>query len=93
MYTHFTWDESKRATNIRVHGIDFVDMHHVFAGLTFTFEDSRFNYRESRFVTLGLLKQTVVSVVHTEAQNVIRIISARKATKHEQTIFFRQIAN
>ncbi len=93
MYTQFSWDEAKRETNLRVHGIDFVDAHQVFAGLTFTFEDSRFNYGESRYVTLGLLKQSVVTVVHTEHHNVIRIISVRNATKHEQTIYFRQIAN
>ena len=93
MYTQFTWDEVKRAINLRMHGIDFVDTHQVFAGLTYTYEDSRFIYGESRFVTLGLLNQTVVTVVHTERENVIRVISARKATKHEQTIYFRQIAD
>ncbi len=93
MYIQFKWDETKRETNLRVHGIDSVDTHQVFDGLTFTFEDSRFNYGESRYVTLGLLKQFVVTVIHTEHHNVIRIISVRRATKHEQTIYFRQISN
>ncbi len=93
MYTQFTWDEVKRAINLRMHGIDFVDTQQVFAGLTYTYEDSRFDYGESRFVTLGLPNHTVVTVVHTESDNVIRVISVRKATKHEQTIYFRQIAD
>ncbi len=50
----FTWSETKRAANIKAHGLDFVDAHRVFLGPTFTFEDDRFSYGEQRFVTLGL---------------------------------------
>jgi uncharacterized DUF497 family protein len=46
---------------------------------TFTFEDDRFSYAEQRFVTLGLLAGIPVSVVQTESENEIRIISFRKA--------------
>jgi uncharacterized DUF497 family protein len=63
----------------------------VFEGLTYTFEDARFNYGEERFVTLGLLDGMVVSIVHTETLRSIRVISFRKATKHEQAIFFNSI--
>jgi uncharacterized DUF497 family protein len=73
------------------HGLDFVDAPRVFDDLTYTFEDDRFDYGEQRFVTLGLLNGTVVSIVHTESPRTIRIISFRKATKHEQAIFFRSI--
>ena len=51
----FTWSEAKRATNIKVHGLDFIDARSVFEGMTYTFEDDRFSYGEQRFVTLGLL--------------------------------------
>jgi uncharacterized DUF497 family protein len=34
-----TWDEAKRRTNLRKHGIDFVDAPKIFAELTFTAED------------------------------------------------------
>jgi uncharacterized protein len=71
----FEWDEEKRRVNIKVHGLDFVDAPRVFAGPTFTYEDDRFNYREQRFVSLGLLKGTPVSIVHGESPEVIRIIS------------------
>ena len=40
---------------------------------------------------LGILDEFVVSIVHTETSRVIRIISLRKATKHEQAIFFKNI--
>ena len=87
----FTWDEHKRASNLREHGIDFVDAEAVFAGPTFTFEDDRFQYGEKRYVTLGLLKGIPVAVVHTETETEIRVISFRKATDHEAQILFPQI--
>ena len=87
----FTWHEAKRESNLRNHGLDFVDAPEVFAGATFTYEDDRFEYDEQRFVTLGLLRGIVVSIVHTETPSRIHIISFRKATKHEQAIFFKNL--
>lgn len=89
----FTWSETKRAANIKAHGLDFMDAVSVFEGATFTFEDDRFSYGEQRFVTLGLLAGTTVSVVHTESDHEIRIISFRKATKRESQIYFDEIKN
>jgi uncharacterized protein len=88
----FTWDERKRRLNIRKHGIDFLDVERIFAGLTFTTEDDR-PYGEQRFLTLGLLADQVVSVTHTERGATIRVISIRKATKHEARFYFTQIEN
>ena len=87
----FTWSKAKRAANLKAHGLDFVDAPLVFDGLTFTFEDDRFSYGEQRFVTLGLLAGTPVSIVHTETEHEIRIISFRKATQREAQIYFNQI--
>lgn len=89
----FTWSETKRAANLKTHGLDFVDAPRVFEGLTFTFEDDRFSYGEQRFVTLGLLAGFPVSIVHTESDHEIRIISFRKATTRETDIFFSKIQN
>jgi uncharacterized DUF497 family protein len=89
----FTWSEAKRVANIKAHGLDFVDAASVFAGLTFTFEDDFFYYGEQRFVTLGLLAGITVSVVHTENEHEIRVISFRKATKRESQIYFDEIQN
>ena len=87
----FTWSELKRATNLKTHGLDFVDAARVFAGATYTFEDDRFSYGEKRFVTLGLLAGIPVSIVHTETDHEIRVISFRKATKREAKIYFNQV--
>jgi uncharacterized DUF497 family protein len=89
----FTWSEVKRATNLKAHGLDFVDAPRVFEGVTFTFEDDRFSYGERRFVTLGLLAGVPVSLVHTETDHEIRVISFRKATNREAQIYFSQVQN
>ncbi len=54
------WDEAKRHTNLRKHGLDFADAEEVFAGITCTTEDERFDYGEQRFVT-----QEPVSTIST----------------------------
>lgn len=87
----FVWDEAKRRLNRRKHGIDFADAEKIFRGVTFTAEDTREDYGEQRFLTLGLLEDQVVSVAHTEQGEEIRIISIRKATKHEARFYFSQI--
>jgi len=88
----FEWHENKRLINARDHGIDFQDAMAIFEGDTVTVEDDRFDYGERRFMTLGLLKGNVIAVIHTEEELVMRLISARKATKYEQKTFFEQIA-
>ncbi len=79
--------------NLKKHGFDFVDAEEAFQGVTYTYEDDRLRYAEQRFVTLGLLRGNVVSIVHTEEGDHIHVISMRKATKHEREIYFQSIAN
>lgn len=83
------WDEAKRRINLRKHGIDFVDWIKVFRGATKTLIDDREEYGEHRYITFGLLEGRVVAVVHTEFDEVIRIISIRKAIRHEQALYFQ----
>ena len=68
-----------------------MDAKRVFEGLTFTYEDDRFRYDEQRFVTLGLFKGIPVSIVHTESEDRIHVISFRKATKRETAILFENL--
>jgi hypothetical protein len=90
----FEWDDAKRAANIRKHGIDFPEVIPVFTGHSITFEDTRFNYPEERFVTTGLVGHKVVVVVHTyPEENEVRIISARRATKYERKRYFTILGN
>jgi len=87
------WDQRKRQANLKKHGFDFVDANEIFDGVTFTYEDDRISYGEQRLVTLGSLRGTVVSIVHTEQDDHIRVISMRKATKREREIYFQTISN
>jgi uncharacterized DUF497 family protein len=89
----YEWDEAKRKANILKHRIDFVDVPAIFEGDTVTIMDERFDYGEARYLTLGLLKARVIVVAHTETANVIRIISARKATHYEEESYFDQVAD
>jgi len=86
------WDPEKRQTNLTKHGLDFVDARAVFEGALFTFEDKRREYGEHRFVALGMLEGLVVAMAFTESEDdLIRILSMRKATRNEQKIYFTKI--
>jgi uncharacterized DUF497 family protein len=87
----FEWDEAKRQSNIKRHGIDFLAVEVVFAGETITILDDRFSYGETRFITFGLLWGRAVAITHTETDNVLRVISFRKASKNEENIYFKEV--
>ena len=84
----FSWHEPRRQITLKRRGLDFAHAEQVFVGPTFTFEDDRKDYGEQRWVSLGLLREKVVVIVHTESEDEIRIISMREADKDEQILFF-----
>ena len=90
----FEWDEEKAASNIRDHdGVAFEQAAAAFSD-TFAVEwiDEREDYGEERSVLLGMTGGQLLYVAYTERGDNIRIISARRATRHEQDIYFRQNA-
>ncbi len=88
-YTH---DAKKRAVNLKKHGYDFKDAAKVIEGsATVTFEDRRFEYGEQRFITLGLLRGDVVVIATAETDEEIRVISMRKAERHEEEIYYANV--
>lgn len=89
----FEWDEAKRRSNLRKHGIDFVGIEVMFEGATVSILDDRADYGEERFVTFGLLDGRVVAVAHTETDTAIRVISVRKATRDEESNYLKEIAD
>jgi hypothetical protein len=90
----FEWDEAKNRRNIRKHHIDFADVPTVFDGPMAVSLDTRREYREDRWIGIGFLKEAVVIVVFVERPDeTIRIISARKATRHEREKFKKEIGN
>lgn len=87
----FSWYEPKRYLTIQKRGLDLAHAEHVFAGPMFTFEDDRKDYGELRWITLGLLREKVVVIVHTESEEEICIISMREANKNERQLFFSNL--
>jgi len=88
----FEWDEAKRQSNIRKHGIDFAEVPPLFDGETVTVEDERPIYSETRYLTLGLLGSRVLYIVHTERNRKIRLISVRKASTREEVTYYQQVS-
>ncbi len=82
---HFEWDEQKNLANIRKHGIDFSDAAEAFAGPMLIALDEREEYGEDRWIALGMIQARVIAVVYTARdEDTIRIISLRKALRHER---------
>jgi uncharacterized DUF497 family protein len=89
----FEWDEEKNRENIRKHALDFADAWQIFDAPVLVNLDTREDYEEVRQVGIGLLKNFVVVVVYIESEDVIRLISLRKALKHERTRFEETLRN
>ena len=88
----YNYDPIKKASNLKKHGLDFEDAKSVIESIqTVTFEDRRFDYGETRYLTLGLLREVVVIIATAETDKTIRIISMRKADKHEQKIYYENL--
>ena len=84
---HFEWDPIKEIENVRKHGVSFHEAQSVFADpLSITVQDIEHSEGEERFVILGATGASrLVVVCHTDRSDRIRIISAREATRREQT--------
>ncbi|MGQ9554324.1 MAG: BrnT family toxin [Anaerolineae bacterium] len=90
----FEWDDDKNRINISKHGFDFADARLIFAFPMLIGLDDREEYGEDRWIGIGLLRGRVVVVVFTErGEDTIRIISLRKALKHERIRYEQAIAN
>lgn len=84
-YAH---DPQKRAANLKKHGYDFEDAAQVIESeRTVTFEDRRFEYDEQRFITWVMLRGAVVVITTAETDEESRVISMRKAERHEEEIY------
>jgi uncharacterized protein len=86
----FEWDANKAEANLRKHGVAFEAARRVFKDC-FAVEtaDTDLSYGEARFVITGMVDGRLLRVVFTERGDRIRIISARKATRHEQRKYYR----
>ena len=87
----FEWDSRKAALNLRKHGVSFDNAQSVFADeRAKLIDDPDHSEEEDRFILLGLscsLRLLVVAHCFQAEGNVVRIISARKATREEQACY------
>lgn len=90
----FEWDPRKNAANQRKHGVSFEEAQTVFSDeRALLIDDPDHSAEEDRFIMLGLsaaLRTLVVCHCYWEADDVIRIISARKATRSERSEYERR---
>lgn len=87
----FEWDEEKNRRNKRKHKITFEAARAIFFDPTALTIRNRVVAGEERWKTIGRARDAVLSVIHTleeeDADEIIRLISARKATPSERRLY------
>ena len=84
----FEWDERKNKLNQKLHGIAFEDARFVFNDpLKIILPDLYHSEKEERWLAIGLVSRILFVVFTERSENIIRIISARSATKAERKLY------
>ena len=85
----FEWDPQKNRSNIEKHGVSFEEASTVFQDtLSLTIDDPLHSIDEERLILVGMSqKNRILVVVHTEREDNIRIISARKTNRKERDYY------
>ena len=87
----FEWDEEKAALNEQKHGVPFPFGTGVFLDENrLEWIDTRRQYGEPRWITIGLIEGMEIAVAYTLRGDTIRLISARKAERHEREDYWRR---
>ena len=90
MTLSFEWDDEKAAANLINHRVAFEDAARVFYDpARLDRYDGREDYGEDRFLTIGLFGTVVLVVTYTMRDETVRLISARKAERHEQPDYWK----
>jgi uncharacterized DUF497 family protein len=80
----FKWDPAKRLTNLAKHGLDFDDVPRLNWDEMTILEDRRFAYGEKRYWAFGMLDGRLHMIAFTRQEQVIRVISFRRASRKER---------
>lgn len=88
-YVNIEFDAGNRDKTFEERGLDFARAGEVFEGRHFTGQDTRQDYTEDRFITVGLLDARVVVLVWPPRGEARRIISMRKANDREKALHDR----
>lgn len=86
----YEWDDAKAAENYRKHGVDFLDAMRAVEDVSRLEDvDAQLEYGEERVQVIGMAQGRILFVVVTlRGEETCRIISARKATRHEQDRYY-----
>jgi len=89
MKRKFEWDVKKATKNLHKHDVSFEEARSVFEDALFiTLLDEEHSTNEERYITIGISnRRRFILVAHTERDDHIRIINARKATKNEEKFY------
>ncbi|MBD2196288.1 MULTISPECIES: BrnT family toxin [Calothrix] len=85
----FEWNPNKAALNVEKHGVSFQEAATVFNDpLSVTFPDPAHSIGENRYIIIGMSRyRELLVVAHTDRDEKVRIISARKATRQERKFY------
>ncbi|MCY3740228.1 MAG: BrnT family toxin [Candidatus Poribacteria bacterium] len=85
----FEWNSNKATSNLAKHDVSFQEASTVFGDpLAFTFPDPDHSHDETRYITIGeSIQGRLLIISHTDIEQQIRIISARKLTRQERKIY------
>lgn len=87
----FEWDEAKARTNLKKHRVSFLTGAAIFSHKRLERIDDREDYGELRWIALGRVDGHVYRVIFTRrGENLIRLISAQKASRDEREIYYRE---
>ncbi len=87
----FEWDPKKAESNLRKHAIPFDYAVRIFLDNNrLERVDNRTDYGETRWITIGLVNDQEIAVSYTLRNETIRIISARKAERHERENYWNR---
>lgn len=89
----FEWDPEKAETNLRKHGVGFIEAATIFRDpLSITIFDPDHSTDEDRYITIGVSNRgRPVMVAHTDRGEITRIISARELTRAERRQYEKEV--
>jgi uncharacterized DUF497 family protein len=81
----FVWDEAKRKSNLKKHGLDFKDAHLVYDDPEkLTYDSSRNGERRLLDLAVAIVKGRLLALIYTERGSDVRVISFRPASREER---------
>lgn len=87
----FEWNEAKRLNVYEKHGVDILHAALIFENQILTKPDTRRDYGEDRYISLGMVDDEVFIVVHTERDGVTRLITAWKGGSNDKKTYEERI--